>query len=52
LEIRQTARLIPRDCIIDVRQRVLCRMVSKPGPQPTTELVPVARLELELFLGP
>ena len=48
-EIRRDGRLIPRDCIIDVDNRTLCRIASG-GPPGVRQLVPVAPLELELFL--
>lgn len=49
LEMRKGPSFIPHDCIIDVRRRLLLRFQpATAGSAP--QLLPVGRLELELFL--
>jgi hypothetical protein len=50
LELRQAATIIPRDCLIDVQNRTVCRIVPQGGPGGPPELVAVAQLEHQLYL--
>jgi len=50
LRLRPVESLIPRDCVIDVPRRMLCRVLPPAHTDGPRRLVPVAPLKQELFL--
>ncbi len=50
LRLRPVESLIPRDCVIDVPRRMLCRVLPPAHADGPRRLVPVAPLKQELFL--
>jgi len=52
LQIRRAPPVFPRDCIIDVQDQILYRIVPTGLPDGSNDLTPIGRLATELYLAP